>query len=153
MPIIWPTYAGPAEDDEHKVIESKAHEKLFDCITPNVLDNPQLVSYARFRRKKWSKRQPKPTSAENLRLVCCPRKAISNSLLAKGVVQHSQRQMTASNSSRTEAIHQVALDIRGSIRSSKNDMPCTPRQSELAVKAFQIFKSLSSFLSTILTGQ
>ena len=28
------------------------------------------------------------------RLVCCPRKAISNSLLAKGVVQHSQRRMT-----------------------------------------------------------
>ena len=43
MPIIWPPYAGPAEDEEHKVIESKAHEKLFDYIRPNVLDNPQLV--------------------------------------------------------------------------------------------------------------
>ena len=61
IPIIWPTYAGPAEDEEHKVIEFKAHEKLFDCIRPNVLDNPQLVRfteisqemlfYARFRRK------------------------------------------------------------------------------------------------------
>ena len=62
MPIIWPTYAGPAEDEEHKVIESKAHEKLFDYIRPNVLDNPQLVRFteisqemlffnARFRRK------------------------------------------------------------------------------------------------------
>ena len=43
MPIIWPPYAGLAEDEEHKVIESKAHEKLFDYIRPNVLDNPQLV--------------------------------------------------------------------------------------------------------------
>ena len=45
MPIIWPTYAGPAEDEEHKVIESKAHEKLFDYIRTNVLDNPQLVRF------------------------------------------------------------------------------------------------------------
>ena len=61
MPIICPTYAGPAEDEEHKIIESKAREKLFDCIRPNALDNPQLVRfteisqemlfYARFRCK------------------------------------------------------------------------------------------------------
>ena len=71
------------------------------------------------------------------RLVCCPRKAISNLLLAKGVVQHSQRQMTASSSSRTKAIHQVALDIRVSIRSSKNNMSCTPRQSEHTAMCLQ----------------
>ena len=126
-------YAGPAEDEEHKIIESKAHEELFDFIRPNILDNPWLVRftelfqemlfYARFRRKKIKE---STKTRFRRRLVCCPRKAISNSLLAKGVVQHSQRQMTASSSSRTEAIHQVALDISGSIRSSKNNMPCSP---------------------------
>ena len=45
MPIIWPTYTGPAEEEEHKVIESKSHEKLFDYIRPNVLNNPQLVRF------------------------------------------------------------------------------------------------------------
>ena len=89
------------------------------------------------------------------RLVCCPRKAISNSLLAKGVVQHSQRQMTASNSSRTKAIHQVALDIRGSIRSlSKNNMPCTPRQSEQSQSMCPqtVQRLLISFVQDLLFG-
>ena len=110
-----------------------------NCLTTNVLDNPQLVRFTEisqemlfFMQNLGAKliRESNKTHFRR-RLVCCPRKAISSSLLAKGVVQHSQRQMTASSSSRTKAIHQVALDIRGSIRSlSKNNMPCTPRQSE-----------------------
>ena len=87
------------------------------------------------------------------RLVCCPRKAIPNSLLAKGVVQHSQRQ-TASSSSRTKAIHQVALDIRGSIRSSKNNMPCSPEQSEQSQSMCPqtVQRLLNSFVEDLVFG-
>ena len=88
------------------------------------------------------------------RLVCCPRKAISNLLLAKGVVQHSQRQMTASSSSRTKSIHQAALDIRVSIRSSKNNTPCTPRQSEQSHSMCPqtVQRLLNSFVQDLVFG-
>ena len=88
------------------------------------------------------------------RIVCCPRKVISNSLLVKGVVQHSQRQITASSSSRTKAIHQVALNIRGSIRSSKNNMPCTPRQSEQSQSMCpqKVQRLLNSFVQDLVFG-
>ena len=107
--------------------------------------------YARFRRKMI-----KESTKTRLRrrLVSCPRKAISNSLLAKGVVQHSQRQMTASSSSRTEAIHQVALDIRGLIRSSKNNMPCSPGQSEQSQSMCPqtVQRLLYSFVQDLVSG-
>ena len=88
------------------------------------------------------------------RLVCCPRKAILSSLLAKGVVQHSQRQIIASSSSRTKAIHQVPLDIKGSIRSSKNNMPRTPRQSEQSQSMCPqtVQRLLNSFVQDLVFG-
>ena len=157
MPIIWPTYDGPAEDEEHKVIESKAHEKLFDYIRPDVLDNPQLVRfteisqerlfYAKFRRK-IDQRVDQNSLPQKTCLLS------QNSLLAKGVVQHSQRQMTASSSSGTKAFHQVVLDIRGSIRSSKNNMPCTPRQSEQSHSMCPqtVQRLLNSFVQDLVFG-
>ena len=88
------------------------------------------------------------------RLVCCLIKAISNSLLAKWVAQHSQRQMKARSSSRTKAIYQVALHIRGSIRSSKNNMPCTPRQSEQSQSMCPqtVQRLLNSFVQDLVFG-
>jgi len=37
------TYIGSAEDKEYNLIESKAHQKLFNHIRSNVLENPRLV--------------------------------------------------------------------------------------------------------------
>ena len=51
MPITWPTHAGSVEGEEHKVIESKAHEKLLDYIRPSVLDNPQLVRFTKISQE------------------------------------------------------------------------------------------------------
>ena len=107
-------------------------------------------------RSRWNSHSlnKQTHSLKKHKLESSARKAISNSLLAKGVVQHSQRQMTASSSPRTKSIHQVALDIRGSIRYSKNNMPCTPRQSEQfqSICPQTVQRLLNSFVQDLVFG-
>ena len=39
------TFSGSAEDKEYNDIESEAHQKLFDHVRLNILDNPRLVKF------------------------------------------------------------------------------------------------------------
>lgn len=72
--------------------------------------------------------------------------------MPKEVAQLSEHQKITSNSSRTEAIYKVALDLRESILSSKDSMSWPPKQSEPTVDAVRIPDSVRAFLSTLLTG-
>ena len=120
------TCAGPAEDEEYNIIESKAYEKLFDYIRSNVLDNPRLVRLTEISQQmvlfmqdlgakvikesaKTHLRRKLETEfksllqfedlLENNRLFVVPEN-LPRIQLAKEVAQLSQRQMTASSSSR-----------------------------------------------------
>lgn len=58
----------------------------------------------------------------------------------------------SSNASKTEVVHQAALDLRETILSTKDTMSWPPKQSELTVDAVAIPDNVRSFLSTLLTG-
>ena len=77
---------------------------------------------------------------------------LSQIQLAKEVAQLSEHKKITNNSSRIEAIHQVALDLRESTLSSKDNMSWPPKQSELTVDVVQIPDNVRAFFCTLLTG-
>ena len=171
------TYIGSAEDKEYNLIESKAHQKLFNHIRSNVLENPRLVKLteitqqlvlfmqelgAREIRESTKTHLRRKLESEfkslllfedllgNNRLFVVP-ETLSKLQLAKEVA-HLLEEKISSNASKTEVVHQAALDLRETILSTKDTISWPPKQSELTVDAVAIPDNVRSFLSTLPTG-
>ena len=77
---------------------------------------------------------------------------LSRIQLAKEVAQLLEHQTIRSDPSRVEAIHQVALELRESILSTKDSMSWPPKPADLTEGAIEIPDNIRTFPSTLLTG-
>ena len=169
---------GSADDMEYNEIGSEAHQKLFDYIRSNILGKSRLVKLTEITQQlvlfmeelganvirestKTRLRRKLKTEFKSLlqfedllgnnRLFVFPEN-LSRIQLAKEVAQLLEHQTRRSDPSRVEAIHQVALELRESILSTKDSMSWPPKPADLTEDAIEIPDNIRTFVSTLLTG-
>ena len=167
-----------ADDKEHDDIEFEAHQKLFDYIRSNILGNPRLVKFteitqqlvlfmeelgANVIRESTKTHLHRKLKTEfksllqfedllgNIRLFVFLDN-LSRIQLAKEIARLLEHQAIRSDPSIVAAIHQVALELRECILSTKDSMSCPPKPTDLTEDATEIPDNVRAFLSTLLTG-
>ena len=163
---------------EYNDIESEAHRKLFDYIRSNILGNPRLCKLTEITQQlvllmeelganvirestKTHLRRKLKTEFKTLLqfedllgnnpLFVFPEN-LSRIQLAKEVAKLLEHQTIRSHPSRVEAIHQVALELRESILSTKDSMSWPPKPADLTEDAIEIPDNIRTFLSTLQTA-